>query len=289
MSFKDLKKSSTTNLASLTQEIDKLNAKKSFEKDVRYWTPTRDKAGNGSAVIRFLPAIEGESVPFVRLWHHSFQGPGGWYIENSRSTLSGEADPMFEYNGQLYNSGIEANKKLVSEKTKRKLAYISNIYVVKDPGNPENEGKNFLFRYGKKIFDKLNDAMIGDPEDDEVVKFNPFDLWTGANFKLKVAKVEGFPNYDKSSFASVGALADSDAELERIYNAAYSLTAEVAIDKFKSYDDLKARMCLALKIGDKATKPVAKAAKEDEAPWASPETAEEESDLSFFNKLAEEE
>ena len=200
-SFADLKRSGNKDLERLTQEITKLSdkseGKKSYE-DTRFWKPTVDKVGNGSATIRFLPAPAGEDVPWVQIFSHSFQGPGGWYIENSLTTIN-KKDPVSEHNTVLWNSGVEANKE-VARKQKRKLQYIANIYVVRDPGNPDNEGKVFLFKFGKKIFDKINEAMNPEFEDESPV--NPFHLWEGANFKLKIRKVEGYTNYDKSEFES---------------------------------------------------------------------------------------
>ena len=199
MSFSNLKKQSSLGslTAKLVQQVEKMN-KGSNGADERLWKPEVDKAGNGYAVIRFLPAVDGEDMPWAKLYTHAFQGSGGWYIENSLTTL-GSKDPVSEYNSQLWNSGIDADKE-VARKQKRKLSYYSNIYVVKDPANPDNEGKVFLFRYGKKIFDKITAAMQPEFEDEEAI--NPFDFWQGANFKLKIKKVAGFWNYDSSEFAA---------------------------------------------------------------------------------------
>lgn len=230
--------------------------------DDRFWSPTVDKAGNGYAVIRFLPAPPNEDVPFIRIFDHGFQGPGGWYIENSLTTL-GKNDPVSEYNSKLWNSGIEANKE-IARKQKRRLHFISNIYVVSDSGNPDNEGKVFLYKYGKKIFDKLNEAMNPQFADEEAV--NPFDLWAGANFKLKIRNVEGYRNYDKSEFDKVGPLMDDDSELEEIWKKEHSLQSFLAPSNFKSYEELQAKLMKALGE-DTRSKVAAVRAEETELPW----------------------
>ena len=208
--------------------------------DERFWKLSTDKAGNGFAVIRFLPASDGEDMPFVKLYSHAFQGPGGWFIENSLTTL-GKKDPLGEYNRELWNSGDESLKDQV-RKQKRKLSYYSNIYVVKDPSNPENEGKIFLFRYGKKIHDKIMDVVNGD-ELEGREGINPFDFWTGANFKLRAKKVAGYPNYDSSEFQDSGLLEDlEDAQLESIWKRQHELQPLVAEDQFKTYEQLQERL-----------------------------------------------
>jgi len=238
MSFSDLKKKS--NLGSLTnklvKEVEKMT--KTGGGDDRLWKPQLDKTGNGYAVIRFLPAPDGEDLPWAKLYSHAFQGPGGWFIENSLTTL-GQKDPVSEYNSQLWNSGLESDKD-VARKQKRKLSYYSNIYVVKDPVNPDNEGKVFLFKFGKKIFDKITAAMQPEFEDEEPI--NPFDFWQGANFKLKIKKVAGYWNYDSSEFARLQALLDDDDAMEAIWKKEYSLTSLVAPDQFKTYEELKTRL-----------------------------------------------
>ena len=238
--FANLKKQSK--LGSLTdklvKEVEKMSTGGSGGADERFWKPEMDKTGVGSAVIRFLPAPDGEDLPWVKLYSHAFQGPGGWYIENSLTTL-GQKDPISEHNRELWNTGTEANKEIV-RKQKRKLSYYSNIYVVKDPAHPENEGKVFLFKYGKKIFDKILNAMQPEFEDEEPI--NPFDFWGGANFRLKIRKVEGYWNYDKSEFDSASALLDDDDALEALWKKEYSLAAIVAPDQFKSYEDLEKRL-----------------------------------------------
>ena len=244
MSFENLKKQSK--LGSLTdklvKEVEKMSTGGSGGADERFWKPEMDKTGVGSAIIRFLPAPDNEDLPWVKLYSHAFQGPGGWYIENSLTTL-GQKDPISEHNRELWNTGTEANKEIV-RKQKRKLSYYSNIYVVKDPAHPENEGKVFLFKFGKKIFDKILNAMQPEFEDEEPI--NPFDFWGGANFRLKIRKVEGYWNYDKSEFDSASALMDDDDALEALWKKEYSLSAIVAADQFKSYEDLEKRLKMVL-------------------------------------------
>jgi len=239
MSFENLKKQSK--LGSLTEklvkEVEKMNTG-SGGADERFWKPEMDKTGVGSAIIRFLPAPEGEELPWVKMYAHAFQGPGGWYIENSLTTI-GQKDPVSEHNRELWNSGSDKDKETV-RKQKRKLSYYSNIYVVKDPAHPENEGKVFLFKFGKKIFDKILNAMQPEFEDEEPI--NPFDFWGGANFRLKIRKVEGYWNYDKSEFDSPSSLLDDDDALEALWKKEYSLSAIVAPDQFKSYEDLEKRL-----------------------------------------------
>ena len=243
MSFSELKKQSK--LGSLTsklvKEVEKMSTTSTGEDD-RLWKPEMDKTGNGFAVIRFLPAPEGEELPWAKMYSHAFQGPGGWYIENSLTTI-GQKDPLGEYNRELWNTGSETNKEIV-RKQKRKLSYYSNIYVVKDPANPQNEGKVFLYKYGKKIFDKIMEAM--QPEFEDETPINPFDFWQGANFKLKIVKKDGYWNYDKSEFGSVEPLLDDDDALETLWKKEYSLTAITAPDQFKSYEDLERRMNMVL-------------------------------------------
>ena len=310
-SFSDLKKQSS--LGSLTsklvKEVEKMNTVSSSGDD-RLWKPELDKTGNGYAVIRFLPAPEGEDLPWAKLYTHAFQGPGGWYIENSLTTLN-QKDPVSEYNRELWNSGSDKDKETV-RKQKRKLSYYSNIYVVKDPAHPENEGKVFLFKFGKKIFDKILNAMQPEFEDEEPI--NPFDFWGGANFRLKIRKVEGYWNYDKSEFDSPSALFDDDDALEALWKKEYSLSAIVAPDQFKSYDDLEKRLKYVL--GQKSARAAVQEQEDDYDSYAqtpskeesviaeleqsfarskSPslpkiETVDEDEDdaLSYFQRLAEE-
>ena len=239
MSFSDLKKQSS--LGSLTQklvkEVEKMSSTNS-NVDERLWKPEVDKTGNGYAVIRFLPAPDGETLPWAKLYTHAFQGPGGWYIENSLTTTGGK-DPVSEYNRELWNSGDESDKDVV-RKQKRKLSFYANIYVVKDPTNPQNEGGVFLYKFGKKIFDKVMDVMQPEFEDENAI--NPFDFWQGANFKLKIVKKDGYWNYDKSEFDRASPLLDDDDALEGLWKKQYSLTDIVAPDKFKSYEDLNKRL-----------------------------------------------
>ena len=249
MSFKDLKKQSSLGslTSTLVQEVEKMNNTGSGGADDRLWKPEMDKSGNGYAVIRFLPAPEGEDLPWVKLFSHAFQGPGGWYIENSLTTLN-QKDPVSELNRELWNSGNDADKDTV-RKQKRKLSFYANIYVVKDPANPQNEGGVFLYKFGKKIFDKIMDVM--QPEFEDETPINPFDFWGGANFKLKLVKKDGYWNYDKSEFDRPSALLEDDDALEALWKKQYSLAALTAADQFKSYDDLKKRLDYVL--GNKGT------------------------------------
>ena len=237
MSIEALKKQS--NLSSLIDEYNKQTTPepRSFD-DERFWKPELDKSGNGYAVIRFLPAPNGEDIPWQRMFSHSFQGPGGWYIENSLTTIN-KNDPVGEVNRRLWNSGSEADKE-TARRQKRKLSYYTNIYVVADPKHPEHEGKVFLYKFGKKIFDKIMESMQPQFDDEEAI--NPFDLWKGANFKLKIRKVDGFWNYDKSEFDAVAPLLDTDAALEKVYGAEYPLKPFHEEANFKSYTELKEKM-----------------------------------------------
>ena len=304
MSFASLKKQS--NLGSLTaklvKEVEKVN-NSSGGGDERLWKPELDKSGNGFAVIRFLPAPDKEEIPWAKLYTHAFQGPGGWYIENSLTTVGGK-DPVSDYNRELWNSGNESDKDTV-RKQKRKLSYYSNIYVVKDPTNPSNEGKVFLFKYGKKIFDKIMEAMQPEFEDESPI--NPFDFWQGANFKLKIVKKDGFWNYDKSEFDSVAPLLDDDDALEAIWKKEYSLAAVTAADQFKSYEDLERRLKYVLGKKPAQQRYIPDEELEDESeglnsrsvaeetvnravstPTASTTVDKDEDDaLSYFQKLAE--
>jgi len=244
MSFASLKKSNFQDLLSKAESLNKSETKAG--PDERLWKPEVDKAGNGYAVIRFLPAPDGEDLPWAQVWSHAFQGPGGWYIENSLTTL-GKKDPVSDLNRELWNAGAEGSpQRDQARKQKRKLNYYSNIYVVKDSANPENEGKVFLYRYGKKIFDKIMESMQPAFEDETPV--NPFDFWKGADFKLKITRVAGFWNYDKSEFAETSTLGGfNDKELEAIWKEEHSLAAFTADDQFKSYDELKQRLESTLK------------------------------------------
>ena len=304
MSFADLKKQSS--LGSLTQklvkEVEKMNTTGGGA-DERLWKPELDKTGNGYAVIRFLPSPDGEDIPWAKLYSHAFQGPGGWYIENSLTTTGGK-DPVSDYNRELWNSGNEADKDTV-RKQKRKLSYYSNIYVVKDQVNPQNEGKVFLFKYGKKIFDKVMEAM--QPEFEDETPINPFDFWQGANFKLKIVKKDGYWNYDKSEFDAPSPLLEDDDALEALWKKQYSLTAVTAADQFKTYDVLEKRLKYVLGQGRPAPrrldedledesegrgsfKPDFKTRKAEEAVAAAPvasASADEDDAYKYFQQLAE--
>jgi hypothetical protein len=288
MGFNDLKKNTGMNEGLLT-ELNKISSgsKKSYQDD-RFWKPERDKSGNGFAVIRFLSAPEGEETPFVRLFSHGFKGRGGWLIDNCPTTI-GLKCPVCEANNDLWNSGDESDKDIARNR-KRKLQYIANILVVSDPKNPQNEGKVFLYKFGKKIFDKIQGSMQPEFEDEDAV--NPFCFWTGANFKLKIREVAGFVNYDKSEFDSTSALLDGDNEkLEALWKTQYSLQEFVAPDQFKSYDELKTRLDKVVGGGDRSA-PTA-----EDTVISSPSTSETSSStgaegaddaLSYFEKLANE-
>ena len=310
MSFKDLKKQSS--LGALTQklvkEVEKMN-NTGGSGDDRYWKLECDKAQNGYAVIRFLPAPDGEDMPFVKMYSHAFQARGGWFIENSLTTL-GQKDPVSEYNSELWNNGTDAGKEQ-ARKQKRKLTYIANIMVVKDPANPQNEGGVFLYKFGKKIFDKIMSAMQPEFEDEEAI--NPFDFWEGASFKLKAKNVAGYRNYDSSEFSKVEPLLGGDDDaLEALWGKEYSLAELVAPDQFKSYDQLKARLDAVLGLG-KASRPAPQedteqddiedqlrsarpAFKKEAASFSEPElpdttvsssSSDEDDALSYFQSLAE--
>ena len=286
MSFASLKKSSFTDLLSKAENLNKSEQKQG--PDERLWKPEVDKAGNGYAVIRFLPAPDGEDLPWAQVWSHAFQGPGGWYIENSLTTL-GKKDPVSDLNRELWNAGAEGSpQRDQARKQKRKLSYYSNIYVVKDSANPSNEGKVFLYRYGKKIFDKIMESMQPAFEDETPV--NPFDFWKGADFKLKITRVAGFWNYDKSEFAESSTLGDfNDKELEAIWKGEHSFTAFTADDQFKTYEELKYRLDSTLK-GNYSKQTDEETQYEElratPAAVATPEPKEEEDTLSYFAQLA---
>ena len=304
MSFAALKKQSRSGSLTerLMKKVEKLN-EKGNNTDERLWKPAVDKAGNGYAVIRFLPAHANCELPWTQVWSHAFQGTGGWYIENSLTTI-GKDDPVGELNRSLWNSGRESDKD-IARKQKRKLSYYANIYVVKDSSNPENEGQVKLYKFGKKIFDKITAAMQPEFDDEEAI--NPFDFWQGANFKLKIKQVAGFWNYDSSEFGKTEALLDDDAELEKIYDKIYDLSEFTAPDQFKTYEQLKSRLDTVLgtkqvvtptrRIADEDLEDLSegKGATVDEelanlsaAATASATDEEEDDALSYFQKLAEE-
>jgi len=299
--FSQLKKQSgKSGLDKLAADLSKLATNQQERKsDDRFWSPTVDKAGNGYAVFRFLPAPPNEDMPFVRVWDHGFQGPTGtWYIENSLTTI-GKNDPVSEHNSKLWNSGLESDKE-VARKQKRRLHFISNIYVVNDPGNPDNEGKVFLFKYGKKIFDKLNELMNPQFQDEEAV--NPFDFWAGANFKLKIRQVEGYRNYDKSEFAKSAPLLQDDSELEGLWKQESSLQEFLAPSNFKTYEELSAKLAKVLGTDGSASgaRAIARTkAEDDDLPWKDESPApkfkaapapkldeEDDEGLEFFKNLA---
>jgi hypothetical protein len=305
MDFAKLKnQSGKSSLEKLTQELAKMNQQNDGGKDNRFWYPNVDKAGNGYAVIRFLPAPGEEDVPFIRMFEHGFKGPGGsWYIENSLTTI-GKNDPVSELNSKLWNmsSDDESPSRKQARTQKRKLNFIANIYVIQDQANPENNGKVFLFKFGKKIYDKLNDAM--NPQFPGDVPMNPFDLWAGADFKLKIRNVDNYRNYDKSEFATPGPLFEDDNQMETVWKQEHSLQAFLDPSNFKSYEELKAKLEKVLGLNENGTMSPAAARtaaankEEDDLPWQAPKeersakassAVEEEvddDDLAFFKKLA---
>ncbi len=291
MSLDTLKKSSSLDkLLNAVKEDSAPQDKKSY-KDDRLWKPVLDKAGNGYAVIRFLPAVDGEDLPWAKVWNHAFQGPTGqWYIENSLTTIS-QKDPVSEHNTRLWNTGLESDKE-IARKQKRKLQYFSNIYVVSDAKHPENEGKVFLYRYGKKIFDKIMEAMQPAFPDDPQI--NPFDFWEGANFKLKIRKVDGFWNYDKSEFDAVSPLLKNDDAIEEVWKRQYPLAEFTAATNFKSYDELKTRLDTVLSgtvsvgnVTDELQDAPVAAPKVDTKPVEVSTSKDDEADtMEYFEKLA---
>jgi hypothetical protein len=247
--FADLKKNRKAAFESLSNDLDKLSKGNERTKDETFWSPTVDKAGNGYAVIRFLPAPSGETTPYVRYWDHGFQGPTGkWYIENSLTSI-GQEDPVAQFNGKLWNVSQDDNspERKQARKQKRRLHFVSNILVVEDAANPDNVGKVFKYKYGKKIFNKLNEKM--NPEFQDETPMNPFDLWEGANFKLKIRQVEGYRNYDKSEFAPPSALSEDDDVLEATWQQCHSLAAILEPANFKSFDELKKKLDQVLGTG----------------------------------------
>ena len=290
----DTLKSSHSNFDKLTKALeqnlnpeDQKSSKNKYQDD-RLWKPELDKTGNGYAVIRFLPAVSGEDMPWQRVWSHAFQGPGGWYIENSLTTLN-QKDPVSEENTRLWNTGVESDKE-IARKRKRKLSYYSNIYIVSDPKHPENEGKVFLFKFGKKIFDKITEAMQPAFEDEQPI--NPFDFWNGANFKLKIRKVDGYWNYDKSEFEATSQITSSEDAMKAIWEKQYALKPFIAPDNFKTYDELKEKLNRVI-TGTRSAETVENA----ELPKAdttaksntTPEASDDDDTMSYFSKLAEDE
>lgn len=305
-SLSDLRKS-RGGFDKLMKEVEKIANPQGESRgaDERFWQPEVDKAGNGYAVIRFLAPPKGEELPWVRIWNHGFQGPTGkWYIENSLTTL-GKADPVSEHNTELWNSGSEANKE-AARKQKRKLTYIANILIVKDPAHPENEGKVFLYKFGKKIWDKIKD--LADPQFEDEKPINVFDFWEGANFKLKIRNVEGYRNYDKSEFESPSPIFEDDSEIEAIWEKQHSLLQFLEEKHFKSYDDLKKKFDMVMGFaGGLASTRKAENIDLDEESFSEPETKaaaapakkvekappkevdfdDDDESLSYFSKLAE--
>ena len=294
MSLQSLKKQNSLDALLGAAEKESAPQEKKSYVDERLWKPVMDKSGNGYAVIRFLPAPKDESLPWAKVWNHALQGPTGqWYIENSLTTL-GQNDPVSEMNSAYWNSGVESDKE-IARRQKRKLQYFANIYVVEDPANPENEGKVFLYRFGKKIFDKCMEAMQPAFKDETPV--NPFDFWEGANFKLKIRKVDGYWNYDKSEFGAAEALFDNDDKLEDVWGKQYSLEEFTSPSNFKSYDELKTRLdnVLAGKttVGNVTTSfveddpvTVTVDTKEEPAPTVTVSDDDDEDSMSYFEKLA---
>jgi len=292
----DTLKTSSSGFDKLTKALEEnLNPEDSKNKnkyqDERIWKPELDKTGNGYAVLRFLPATSGEDMPWVRLWSHAFQGPGGWYIENSLTTL-GNKDPVSEENTRLWNTGVESDKGIARNR-KRKLSYYANVLVVSDPTHPENEGQIKLFKFGKKIFDKITEAM--QPAFEDETPINPFDFWKGANFKLKIRKVDGFWNYDKSEFEGVSAIADNDDNIKAIWEKQYPLKPFLDASNFKSYEELKEKLNRVI-TGNKSTDTVENVdlpststgtVKSKDGASTAP-ASESDDTLDYFSKLAEE-
>lgn len=290
-SFTDLKNNRQTQLDSLYKELNKLSNTTNREEDDRFWQPTLDTAGNGNAIIRFLPAVDGESVPFVRYFTHGFQGPTGlWYIEHCPTTKGGKC-PACDYNRELWNSGSESKRKQVS-KQKRRVTFVSNIIVLKDSAASENEGKVFLYRYGVKIFDKLNELMNPSFDSDEPI--NPFDFWTGANLRLLIRNVDGYRNYDKSTFEPSSALSKKDADLERIWKQEFPLQPFVDDSLFKSEAELRANLNRVLGLDKPVQHLVEEEDEDEEVPFDLPEKgaaeteskSDDEFDEDFFKKIA---
>jgi len=287
-------------MTDLIRKMEDQNKKTDY-KDDRFWRPEIDKTGNGFAIIRFLPEVENEDCPWAKVYSHAFRGPGGWYIENCLTTIS-QKDPVSELNTQLWNSGVESDKNLARDR-KRKLNYTSNIYVVSDPSNPQNEGKVFLYKYGAKIFEKLQEVMKPEFKDEEAI--NPFDFWKGANFRLKIRKVAGYTNYDKSEFDSSSPLCKGDdAELEKVWKSQYALTEFTNSSNFKTHQELKDRLYevlggdirAAINVGyDKTAEDISESDIKEKKPQdfkskkLPEQNVDEETDaLDYFSKLAEE-
>jgi hypothetical protein len=291
--LKSMRGSSIDKLVKAAEAVSTTKTESNSYDDDRFWKPTRDKAGNGYAVIRFLPQREGEDLPWVRYWDHGFKGPTGlWYIENSLTSIN-QPDPVSEHNSVLWNSGRDEDKALAREQ-KRRLHYVSNVLVISDPDNPQNEGKVFLYKFGKKIFDKIMDVM--QPQFADETPVNPYDFWEGADFKLKIRKVEGWVNYDKSEFSAPSALFDGDeGRLNEVYGQLYALQDFLDPKNYKTYDELKAKLNRVLGVDAgvsmdaPAPAPVVEAPTfaSDDTPFAENESQEDDT-LSYFARLAKE-
>jgi hypothetical protein len=295
-SLATLKKSNTLDKLLGAVAVENAPLEKKSYVDERIWKPVMDKTDNGYAVIRFLPAVEGEDMPWAKVWNHAFQGPTGqWYIENSLTTIN-QNDPVSELNTSFWNSGVESDKE-IARKQKRKLQYFANILVIQDKANPQNEGKVMLFRFGKKIFDKCMEAM--QPAFEDETPLNPFDFWEGADFKLKLRKVEGYWNYDKSEFGDARPVFDNDEEIEALWKKQYPLSEFTAATNFKSYDELKTRLNTVLSgttsVGNAAammveepTVTITVDTKEVVTPTVTDVTSDDDEDtMSYFEKLAD--
>jgi hypothetical protein len=299
MDINTLRKMRGTNFAKISGEFEKIanpqSESKSYQDD-RFWKLEADKAGNGTATIRFLPNPNGDDLPWVRIFNHGFQGPTGkWYIENSLSTI-GEADPVGELNSRLWNTGNESDKE-VARKQKRKLTYIANVLIVSDPKHPENEGQVRLFRFGKKIFDKIMDKARPTFEDETPV--NVFDLWEGADFKLRQRKVEGYANYDQSTFMEPSPVADGEDELLSVMGKVHDLKEFTDRKNFKTYEELSRKLASVLNTEGTAGQTAAQLAEDDDAPAATKvvtkaapakvKVSQDDGDddaMSFFKKIA---
>ena len=297
--LKSMRGSSIDKLVKAAEAVSSAKPETNSYADDRFWKPTRDKAGNGYAVVRFLPAKDGEDLPWVRYWDHGFKGPTGlWYIENSLTSI-GQQDPVSEHNSVLWNSGRDEDKATARDR-KRRLHYVSNVLIVSDPSNPENEGKVFLYKFGKKIFDKIMDVMQPQFADENPV--NPYDFWEGADFKIKIRKVEGWVNYDKSEFSSSSSLYDGDeSRLTEVYDKLYSLQDFLEPSNYKTYDELSMKLNKVLGIDAGHAPVAAPVMNETAAPTQGMSTAsaeamgttpvdssDEDDTLSYFAKLAKE-
>jgi hypothetical protein len=279
--FSDFKKKSKNSVAQLSERLEKMNAKESY-KDERLWKPGIDKAGNGYAVIRFLPEIEGEDTPFVSVYSHTFKGKGGYFWENCPTTI-GEKCPVCAANTELWNSGIEDDKNLARQR-KRKLTYISNILVIEDPANPENKGKVFLYQYGTKIFQKIQG--LAHPEFQDEVAVDPFNFWTGADFKIKIRNVGGYVNYDRSEFATPAPLlGGDDKKLEELWKKQYPLKPFVDKSQFKSFDELNARFKKSVGDDIRAQFTESKSIEDDVEESSVVENIEEKDPLQYFSEM----